>query len=155
MGYNIIDIIDKGINIANIRRSTLENIVKEKKDIPSIEVVSKALIKGIDKNIQYYENLKKEVGDTEFEEIDFVTYDKISFLIGEFTKKVCVPEIKNIRDYLKFTLELERDVYSLLVDIQGRFVKSNDDIRTRTYKILSDIIDNKQKRIEILQKTFQ
>ena len=154
MGYNIIDIIDKGIVIANKRKSILEKVVKENTDMSSLDVVSKALIKGIDKNIQYYETLKKEAGDTEFEEIDFVTYDKISFLISEFTKKICVPEIKNVRDYLRFSLELERDVYSLLVDIQGRFVKSTSDIHTKTYKILSDIIDNKRKRIEILQKTL-
>lgn len=154
MGYNIIDIIEKGINIANRRKTILQKIVKEKNDIPSLDVVSRALIKGIDKSIQHYETLKKEAGDTVFEEIDFVTYDKISFLITEFTNKICVPEINNVRDYLRFSLELERDVYSLLVDIQGRFVKNTSDVHTKTYKILSEVINNKRKRIEILQKTL-
>ena len=46
------------------------NIGQRKCDIPSVEIVLTVLIKQIDNTIQYYETLKKEVGDQNFEEID-------------------------------------------------------------------------------------
>lgn len=60
-----------------------------------------------------------------------------------------------VREYLGFSLIMEKSVYSLHMDIQGRFVKNTSDIHTKTYKILSDIIDNKAKHIAMLEKTFR
>jgi len=50
--------------------------------------MSTVLIKQMDKTIEYYEKLKKVISGMEFEEIDFVIYDKMSFLIDEFNRKV-------------------------------------------------------------------
>lgn len=155
MGYNVIDLIDKAINIAARRRSIFENIGQEKCDIPSIKIISKVLAKEVTTTIEYYETLKKEVDNVEFEEIDFWTYDKMSFLINEFNKKIYVPDINSVREYLKFSLNLEKDTYALLIDVQGRFVKNSDDIHTKTYKILSYIIDNINKHIKTLEKNFK
>lgn len=155
MGYNVIDLIDKAINIAVRRKTIFENIEQEKCDVPSIKIISKVLSKEIDTTIQYYETLKKEVGSIEFEEIDFWTYDKMSFLINEFNKKIYVPKVNNVREYLRFSLNLEKDTYALLVDVQGRFVKSTSDVHTKTYKILSSIIDNIDKHIKTLEKTLK
>lgn len=152
MGYNVTDIINKAINIALRKKVEFENIGKEKCDIQSIKIMSTVLAKQEDKTIKYYETLKKEIGSMEFEEIDFVIYDKMSFLIDEFNKKKYVIDINNVRDYLKFSLDLEKDAYSLLIDIQGRFVKNKSDIHTKTYKILSDIISNEASHISMLQK---
>lgn len=155
MGYNIVDIIDKGINIGNKRKITFENIKKNRCDIPNMEIISRILIKEVDRTIQYYERLKKEIGNAQLEEIDFVVYDKISFLVNEFNERLYVPKINNVREYLEFSLELEKDTYSLLIDIQGRFVKNTDDIHTKTYKILSDIIDNMEKHIMTIEKILK
>jgi hypothetical protein len=155
MGYNIIDIINKVINIAIRRKTIFQNIGQSKCDIPSINIMSKVLVKQIDKTIHYLETLKKEIGNTQFEEIDFVIYDKMSFLINEFNKKLFVPEINSVRQYLRFSIDLEKDTHSLLIDIQGRFVKSTSDIHTKTYKILSDIIDNIDKHITTLEEALK
>ena len=136
-----------------IRKKVIyENIRQRKCDSPSIEIMSKVLEKEIDRTIKYYEELKNEV---ELEEIDFYIYDKISFLINEFNKKIYTTEINNINDYLKFSLGLEKDEKSLLIDIQGRFVNNTCDIDTKTYKILSDMISNKENLITMLEKTIK
>lgn len=155
MGYNIVDIIDKGINIAIRRKVIFEKIGKNRCDIPTMKILSTVLIKEVDRTIQYYETLKKEIGNVEFEEIDFVIYDKISFLINEFNERIYVPEINDVKEYLRFSVDLEKDTYSLLIDIQGRFVKNTSDMHTKTYKILSQIIGNIDKHIKTLEKILK
>lgn len=154
MGYNVIDIINKAINIALRRKAEYEDIGK-KCNKQSIKIMSVVLMKQLDKSIEYYEKLKKVTSGMEFEEIDFVVYDKMSFLIDEFNRKVYKPDINNVRDYLKFFLGLEKDVYSLLVDVQGRFVKNTSDVSTKTYTILSHIINNKASHISTLEKMLK
>lgn len=155
MGYNVIDLIDKAIDIA-IRKKHLYEIIGEQQcDIPSIKVMSKVLMKDIDRSIKYYETLKKEIGYTEFEEIDFDIYDKISFLINEFNSRLNILEVHDVREFLNFSLTLERDTYSLLINIQGRLIKDKNDVYTKTYIILSKSIENKARHIETLQKVIK
>jgi len=87
MGYNVADIIEKAINIAVKRRAIYENVGQEKCDILSIKVISKVLVKQVDKTIEYYKTLLKEINDVEFEEIDFSIYDKMSSLISDFNTR--------------------------------------------------------------------
>lgn len=155
MGYNIIDIINKAINIANKRKELYIKIGKEKSNISAMKILSKILIEQVDKTIMFYESLKKDIGDTEFEEIDLAVYDKISFIINEFNKKIFIKDVHNTKEFLELSLDLEKDVYSLLLDIQGRFVKDTSDVHTKTYKILSDIINNKKDHIETLKNTIK
>ena len=152
MAYNIVDLINKSIKLATRRKKIYEDIGKEKCDIPSIEIMSKILAKETDKSIKYYEALKVALTEAKVEEIDFYIYDKMSFLIDEFNKKICATEINNIKEYLKFSLNLERDAKSLLMDIQGRFLRDASDINTKTYKTLSDMIINKEKLVTSLEK---
>lgn len=154
MGYNVIDLIDKSINIDIKKKAVYESVGQRKCDIPSIEIMSKVLAKEISKTIKYYEKLKNEVSESEIEEIDFYIYDKMSFLIDGFNKNIYATEINNIKEYLKFSLELEKDGKSLLIDVQGRFVKNANDINTKTYKTLSDMIINKEKLVTSLSEMF-
>ena len=155
MGYNVIDLINKSIKIANRKKAIYESVGQRKCDIPSIEIMSKVLSKEISKTILYYEELKNELSESKFEEIDFYIYDKMSFLIDEFNKKIYATEINNIKEYLKSALNLEKDGKSLLIDVQGRFVKNTSDIHTKTYKILSDMINNKDNLIMTLEKIIK
>lgn len=155
MGYNILDIIDKAMNIAIKRKNIYEKLGEEKTNIPSIKVISKVLAKELNNTIEYYVKLKRVIGSIELEEIDFNIYDKMSFLISAFNNKISVPEITNIREYLNFILGLEKDLYSLLIDLQGRFVNNTSDVQTNTYKILSSMIAAKRKQIETLEKFFK
>ncbi|KJR48824.1 hypothetical protein UF75_0711 [Desulfosporosinus sp. I2] len=153
MGYNVTDIINKAVAIAIKRRTINETIGQENPDNLSIKIISNVLIKELDKTIEYYETLLSKISDVEFEEIDFSIYDKMSSLINDFNKRIDIEiKINNVREYLRFSLELEKSIYSLMMDIQGRFVKNTSDIHSKTYKILSNIIDNKVKHIEMLEK---
>lgn len=152
MGYNVADIIEKTINIAVRRRAIYENIGQEKGDILPIKIISKVLVKQLDKTIEYYKILLKEVNDVEFEEIAFSIYDKMSSMIYDFNTRINLTEINGVREYLDFSLGFEKAVYSLLMDMQGRLVRNTDDIHTKTYKILSDIIENKARHIDMLER---
>lgn len=154
MGYNVADIINKAVNIAIRRKSIYETIEQEKGGNLSIKVISKVLVKEANKTIDYYKSLLDEIQDTEFEEIDFSIYDKMSSLIIDFNKQINIAEVKNVREFMIFSLEMEKAVYSLLMDIQGRFVKNTSDVHTNTYRILSNIISNKAKHIEMLERAL-
>lgn len=155
MAYNIIDLLNKAISISIRKKEIYENIKQKKCDIPSMEIIPKILIKKIDNTIEYYEALKDEIGEESFEEIDIRIYDRISFLINEFSKKIYEPEINNVRDFLEFSLALEKDTYSLIIDIQGRFTQNTSDVHTKTYKILSDMINNKADFVAALEKILK
>lgn len=155
MAYNVIDLIDKSIDMEERRKKLYENIGKQQKEYSSIKIMSKVLIKNIDKTIKHYKDLNRELKSIELEEIDFWTYDKISFLINEYNKKQYEISFHNVGDYIKFSLNIEKDMYSLLIDIKGRFVKDTKDTYTKTYEILSDIISNRAKHIETLEKILK
>ncbi|WP_224037744.1 hypothetical protein [Clostridium gelidum] len=154
MGYNVLDIINKAIDIQNRRKIILKRVVSENKAKANIILMSKVLCNQIDEIIRYYHELEDEIRDTEFEEIDIIIYDKISFLINEFNIKIYHSDIENGKDYLKFSLNLAKDTYSLFIDIQGRLVKNINDTSTKTYDILSKIINNIKKQIRTIEKTI-
>lgn len=154
MGYNILDIIDKAINIQNRRKIILKKVVAEGKTIPAIILMSKVLCHQIDEIIKYYYELQDELRDTKFEEIDIITYDKMSFLINEFNNKIYAQDIESVKDYLNFSLNLTKDKYSLFIDIQGRLVKNVNDTSTKTYDVLSKIINTTRKQIVMIEKTI-
>ena len=154
MGYNVLDIIDKAIDIQNRRKIILKSVVSENKAKATIILMCKVLCNQIDEIISYYNELEDEIRDTEFEEIDIIIYDKISFLINEFNIKIYYADIENAKDYLKFSLNLAKDTYSLFIDIQGRLVKNINDTSTKTYDILSKIINNIKKQIRTIEKTI-
>lgn len=151
MGYNVMDLIDKAIAIAIKKKTLYENIDKDNKNFPPINIMSKVFISRNDKTIIYYKELKNKIGHENLEDIDFQIYDKMSFLINEFNRRTYSAKIHNIKDYLKFSLGLEKDMLSLLLDIKGRFVVGKDDINTTTYRLLSEIIDNKSNQIKMIE----
>lgn len=155
MAYNVIDLINKSIDMEERRKKLYENIGKQQKEHSSIKIMSKVLIKNIDNTIKHYKDLNRELKNIELEEIDFWTYDKISFLINQYNKKQYEVSFDNVGDYIKFSLNIEKDMYSLLIDIKGRFVKDTKDTYTKTYEILSDIISNRVKHIETLEKILK
>lgn len=154
MGYNVMDIIDKSIKIEEKRKIIIKDVVAEDKALPAVKLISKVLYNQINERIKYYEELKEEIKNTELEEIDFRTYDRISFLMNEFNNRVYIEEITNVKDYLKFSLDLAKDKYSLFIDIQGRLFNNTNDTTTKTYEILSKIITNISKEIRTIENTI-
>jgi len=151
MAYNVLDLLDKAINIAEKRKKIyneeLTNISKDS----SLYILMNVLIKNVDRTIEYLEKLKLETDNLTGEEIDFDIYDKISFLINEFNQKLFIPENLNIKTLLESSLDIEKNVLALYIDIQGRLVKKKEDTETNVYKLLSRVILQKEKKIKDLQ----
>jgi hypothetical protein len=151
LGYNIIDIIDKAINIANMRKKLYTEISNESHQSHAVKIISKVLADSVDKTFIYYEKLKREVADKEIEIIDFAIYDKISFLIGQFNLRPHITDATTPTEFISFSLDLEKEILALFLDIQGRLIKTAADSNSITYIILSDMIKNKTNLIHDLE----
>ncbi|TCO74773.1 hypothetical protein [Marinisporobacter balticus] len=151
MAYNIIDLMNKIILVAKKRKEMYEKIRFSTSRTMKVSVVATILVKDVQKTIDYYEQLKIEIEKDE-EEIDFFIYDKISFLINTFQRRFISPDIQDTEELLKFSLDFEKQVVALYIDIQGRIIQKEEDHKTKTYKILCEIIEKKQNHIKNLQK---
>lgn len=155
MGYNVVDIIDKAIGILNKRVEAYKRIEKEKEDIPYVKIISKVVIKQSYETKKYYEDFRKIANDADFEEIDFNTYDRISFLVNQFNQRIYSLEFTNAREYFSNLLDFQKDVCALYIDIQGRLVKNKDDVNKLNYEIMTKIIEHKTKQIKELEKVLK
>ncbi|QZY55654.1 hypothetical protein [Crassaminicella profunda] len=150
MAYTGMDLINKALIIAKKRYEMYKNISKVMEEDFKIAIVANILVRSVEKNIDYYEKLKLEL-ENDDDEIDFHTYDKISFLFNKFSQRFENPVIKDIDEFLRFSLDFENQVVAFYIDIQGRLVKKAEDTEKKAYKILSSIIEEKQKHINNLQ----
>lgn len=151
MGYNIIDVIDKAIAIAYKRKYLYTQISEQPDQPPLVKILSKVLADNVDKTLLYYEKLKREVNAKEIDVIDFGIYDKISFLINQFNSRIYITDATTPKDFLDFSLGLEKEILALFLDIQGRLIKNQSDTTSTAYIILSNIINTKTKLIEDLE----
>ena len=120
----------------------------------SIKILSRILNKREDTTIGYYNSLKEMAKGKELEEIDFSVYDKMSFMVNDFNMKLYNINIDNNSEFLKFVLDLDKGVYALLMDLQGRFVKNSEDIKSQTYIVLGEMIKNKEEQIFLVENTL-
>lgn len=148
--YTILDLIDKAIIIAKKRKIMYKKIASLDSQHVSTTMIANILSKNAEKTIVFYEKLKSEVADGQ-EAIDFVTYDKISFLTNEFKRRFESPNIYDVKNLLEFSLEFEKQVIALFIDIQGRLIHNSYDVEKNAYKTLHSIIQSKQKHINNLQ----
>ncbi|SHH14866.1 hypothetical protein [Tepidibacter thalassicus] len=157
MSYNTIDLIDKVIELAHKRKEIYIQIKNNNSKNSAIKVIVNTLIKGIDKNINCYNNLKKQIKENEqlLEEINIIVYDKILFLVNQFKKRLVNPNVTDIKGLLDFSLDLEDQIYALFIDVQGRLVQKQEDTETNTYKIISDIIEEKHRYIKNLERFYK
>ena len=151
MGYNIIDIMDKAIAIAYTRKELYTGVSNQNHQPPAIKILSKVLADNVDKTLLYYEKLKKELNHKEIEIIDFAIYDKISFLIGQFNLRLHTTDATTPKEFISFSLNFEKEILALFLDIQGRLIKNANDTNSTAYIILSDMIKTKTKLIEDLE----
>jgi hypothetical protein len=151
LGYNIIDVLDKAIDIAHKRKRLYTEISNQKNQPPAVRIIAKVLADTVDTTFLYYEKLKKEVKDKEIEVIDFFIYDKISFLISQFNLRIHDADIKTSKELISFSLNFESEILALFLDIQGRLIKTAADANSSTYLILSDMIQTKTKLIHNLE----
>ena len=152
MPYNIIDILDKTISISKKRKIIYLDIDYKGQDITKFQLVRCVLIKSIEKEINYYEDLEKELQDQDLEDINFSVYDKISFLMNQFYNKIYCQDIDNIPKLIKYATTLHKDIFALYMSIQGKLITTENDTETFAYKILSNVLARKEKTIWELEK---
>lgn len=155
MGYNAVDLLNKAVAMSEKKRMIFKKIKDDCNGSISMKIVIDVLIKDIEKTIEYYDKLKQEAAESCGGEIDFAIYDKISFLINQFNERIFPPEVYDVRDFLSFSLDYEKQVYGLMVDIQGRLVQKDSDTKTQSYKILTKIIKRKIRQIEAIEKNIR
>lgn len=150
MGYNAIDIIDKSIEIENFRNDLLQKILNESHNIPNKNICSNVLSSEIKRRIKILNDLKKNLSIQSLNDIDIITYDKISFLINEFNKRKYIVEVNSIQEYLDFSLNLLYDKRALFIDVQGRIASNSLNFNKESYDLVSEIIKLIDKQIEIV-----
>ena len=161
MGYNIIDIVNKGIIIEENKRKIFKKIINEdslnliKSELIRLRliVLVKTFLKDIDRVIDYYEELKNRINISSIEEIDFRTYDKIAFLMNEYDNKIKYMDLDEIspKEYVDITLDLTKDKYALLIDIQGRLYNNTNDNKSSTYEVLTNLINHTDNHIKVIE----
>lgn len=154
MSYNIIDIIDKTIRIEEKRIFMINELINENKNLPTINLLGKVFEKESLKMIDYYNSIKLELNDKDIEEIDFRTYDKISFLINEFYNKMFIPAVEKPKEYMQHALKIASDKLALFLDIQGRIVNNCNNTSGITYNILSNIILRLKEQVENIDRVL-
>ena len=110
MGYNVIDLINRCIQIEDIKLKYLEELIEKKKNEPTVQIMCKVFLKDSISSRSFYKNLKEDLDASKIDEIHIMTYDKISFLFNEFIKKIYVPDLNSPRKYLLFALDLAEDL---------------------------------------------
>lgn len=154
MSYNVIDIINKAIKIEEQKVFIINKLIKEKQNSPNIILLSKVFEKESQKSINYYKEIKHEINNDELEEIEFRTYDKISFLINEFSSKMFIPDVRTPKEYLQLALRIASDELALFIDIKGRFVNNSNRNYGITYDILSKIISRLEYQVNDITRAM-
>lgn len=149
--YDIRDVLRKAIDIAIRRRSMFERLKEDAGDI-RIRMQIGVFEKQVDMDIHYYENIIKNISDSMAEGIDFAVYDKISFLVNQFTRTIVPPKEISQKSLLSYFIEQEKASYALLVDIQGRMVTDKAIAESIAYYVLLDAIEDKTKKIRDLER---
>ncbi len=153
MAYNTIDLIDKAIDMAEKRKEIYRQIANDNSENKVMNIIINTLVKGLDKNIYSYNKLIKYIEQNKevLEEIDFLIYDKILFLVNQFKKRLMNPKISDTKRLLRFSVNLEKEIYALFIDIQGRLVVKEEDAKSNTYRFLSNVIKEKEEYIKNLE----
>lgn len=153
MGYTIIDIIEKLITAEKKKIKKFEEAY-EAVNKASLKILVNAFKKDIEKNLVTYQKIKQELSMKELEEINIFIYDKMSSLIDQYVKSLHGINARKSFCVLCDALELEKEAYSMLLDIQGRFVSNLKNMHTETYKVLDLIIKEKKEHISRLEKLY-
>ena len=156
MAYNGIDLIEKCVKIEQQKKMILDNILDDIRDM-RLKIIIKVLIKDINRTIGYYKSVEKNLNDIELDEIDFKTYDRISFLINGYSERIDILYLTNlsVREYINTYLQLIKDKSSLFIDLQGRLYNNTNNNSTRTYEILALLIDYTQSRTIRIEKMIK
>lgn len=148
--YDVRDVLRKAIDITLRKREMFEQLKEDAGDI-RIRMQISVFEKTMDTDIHYYETMIKNITDAMAENLDFAVFDKISFLVNQFTRTIVPPKLTDQKSMLRYFLEQEKAAYALLVDIQGRMVTDKRIAESIAYYVLLEAIEDKRKRIADLE----
>ncbi|MBU3180729.1 hypothetical protein [Clostridium psychrophilum] len=149
--YTIDNLIDKLIKIEE-EGSNLYLIISESVNIEKkLQIMAKILSDEEKKHIIIYEEFKKNSTTYDNIEVELATYDRAVGLIYEFSKIKTRNSIKNVRELFKFALIFEKENLALVLIILGLFVKSHEDINSKNYMIVSEIVKEEQKHVNLIE----
>lgn len=149
--YTVIDILDKVVEIAE---KSIERYRMFQKNLTMSEharLVAGVFIREEERYINIYKKMKEETLDLEDIQIDFDIYDTISKLISAFKRDISYLEVNDVRQILMQTMDFKQRHLALVIRIQGLLVRTNEDMETNSYKILTRIINEEKEHIEILE----
>ena len=153
--YTIDNLIDKLIELEEEGYKLYLMISENIKFENNLQIMAKILANDEKKHMLVYEEFKKNLATDDDTEIEFTIYDRAVELIYEFSKIKTKNNIKNVKELFKFALIFEMENLSLVLIISGLFVKSYKDVETRNYKILSEIIKEEQKHVNLIEEILK
>ena len=155
MAYNIIDLIDRSINTSEKILLLYENAIKHENQFDSFCVLVSIFVKYRYKKITYYNSLKETLKSNQLRDIDFSTYDKISSLIYEFNNNLSSNWNSNIKTFIQWIINTNKDGRALLIDIRGRLIERFPKKFELEYDILTNLIHMEEKYILDLENTYK
>jgi len=153
--YTIIDLIDKLAEIDE-EQYKLYLRISENIDVENrLQIMAKVFSNEELKHLHIYEELKKNSSKYDDIEVEITTYDRAIELIYEFSKIKTNNHIIDVKELLKSALIFEKENLSLVLIIKELFVKIHNYVETRNYIILSEIIKEEQKHIDLIENIFK
>lgn len=151
--YTILDVIDRIIEIEEKSLEFYKMLKKSPNVAQRVKLTAGVFIREETRHIEIYENIKKDVENLDNIQIDFHIYDSVSKLISEFKKSLSYFETNDVKSLLNSALDFEQKNLALVIRIQGLIVTKKEDVENNSYKVLTRIIQEEEKHIELL-KTF-
>lgn len=149
--YDVRDLIKKAIAIAEKKKRLLFGILENTPD-PRLRILIQVMINMVEKDIQFYFTINQELEGQTLDPIDFAIYDTIASLVNQFGRGLVGQKIKTRQEMVNFSVEIEKSVLALMLDIQGRLAQAEGGGHTTTYKIIGKAIEQKKRTIENLER---
>lgn len=149
--YDITDLLKKTIAIAAKKKRLFEGILENTPD-PRLRILIQVMINRVNQDVVFYEKLMSDLKDVTLEPIDFAIYDTISSLVNQFGRSLIVPKIKNRKEMVTFCIELEKSIYALMMDVQGRLAQAEGRSDSITYITIGKAIEQKKYTISEWEK---
>lgn len=149
--YDVRDLIKKAIAIAEKKKRLLLGILENTAD-PRLRILIQVMINMVEKDIQFYLTVNQEIEGQPLDPIDFGVYDTIASLVNQFGRGLIGRKIKTRQEMVIFSVEIEKSVLALMLDIQGRLAQAEGGGHSTTYVVIGKAIDQKKRTIENLER---
>ncbi len=152
MGYTILDIMNKLLDIEKNGRDFYLNLAARQPEDIKLATVARILSKEEERHILLYSNMLNSEQSEASQEISFDVYDRAVKLLNDFIRVNKSPETKDAKDLILWALAFEKENLALVLSIRGLLVRSTEDSESYPYRILSEVIQEEEKHINNLEQ---